>query len=140
VAGKKRTKTPCDLGHHTFFLTIGGDELCQLCGFRQKAKTGEELKKEGMGVALDAMDITEWKEKFQEHLEGCASSKLPFTSEHVIAIVGLPRGEVRTNANNAVGAMMNAAAKRGIIKKTGRRVQSKRPSSHGAELTEWIGT
>ena len=46
---------------------------------------------------------------------------------------------VGTNRNNAVGAVMNAAAKRGWIVKTGRRVTAKRKTLHAAELTEWTG-
>lgn len=110
---------------------MGGELMCQKCG--------ERLKQEGMQKALNAYGLDEWKEQFKHHLQGCAKSGLPFTSEHVLAIVGLPTGDVQMNANNSVGAMMNVAARNGVIQKTGRRVKARRPSSHGAELTEWVG-
>ncbi len=138
MAKRRKKETPCDRGEHKMFDTLGGDGLCALgCGFRKKG--GGTLKAEGMKGAESAHDIQDWKEEFNRTVVACALSQRPFTSEHIIAMIGLPRVEVRTNANNAVGAMMNSAAKRGIIKKTGNHVLSKRPSSHGAELTEWVG-
>jgi len=120
------------------FDTLGGDKLCALgCEYREKG--GGTLKTEGMKIAESAYDVMGWREDFNRTVVACALSQRPFTSEHIIAMIGLPRGDVRTNANNAVGAMMNSAAKRGIIKKTGNRVLARRPTSHGAELTEWIG-
>jgi len=41
------------------------------------------------------------------------------------------------NANNAVGAMMNAMARRKVIVKTSMRRQSARASSHGREIAVW---
>ncbi len=138
MARRRKKETPCDRGEHKMFDTLGGDKLCALgCGSREKG--GGTLKAEGMKGAENARDIQDWKEEFNRTVAACALSQRPFTSEHIIAMIGLPRVDVRTNANNAVGAMMNSAAKRGIIKKTGNHVLSKRPSSHGAELTEWIG-
>jgi hypothetical protein len=136
---KTKKKTPCDSGQHKLFDTLGGDQICALgCGYRVK-DAGEQLKQDGMERAKGARDIQEWKEEFNNTVAECAKNGLPFTSEHITMIVGLPRKEVEMNANNAVGAMMNGAAKRGVIKKTGRRVSSRRPTSHGAELTEWMG-
>lgn len=104
------------------------------------SKSGIELKEEGMRAALEAESIERWKRRFKASLGMRARRGEPFTSEDIIRAIGLPRGKVKSNANNAVGAMMNAAARKGIIVKTGRRVLAKRPTSHAAELTEWIGT
>jgi hypothetical protein len=60
-----------------------------------------------------------------------------FTSEDVIDVVGLPRTDGTMNANNAVGAMMNAMARRKVIVKTSMRRQSARASSHGREIAVW---
>lgn len=100
---------------------------------------GKRRKEEGMAVAKEHAELT-WKEAFYEVATTFAASGHPFTSEDVIERVGLPTGDVGLHRNNAVGAMMNALARRGIIVKTGRHVPSKRAVSHGAELTEWIGT
>ena len=101
---------------------------------------GFELKDEGMRQALNAKDIEIWKQQFLAILMAHARSMEAFTSEDLIREVGLPRKEIKQNRNSAVGAMMNAAAKSGIIRKTGIHVYSERPSSHGAQLAEWIGT
>lgn len=102
--------------------------------------TGSELKETGQAHAVSPPALALWKARYKEAVRNLARQRRPFTSEDVIAIVGLPAGDVEMNANNAVGAMMTGLAKAGVICKTGERVQARRPSSHGAELTEWIGT
>ena len=99
----------------------------------------EDRKEEGMRRAIDNARTT-WKGAFRAELERLATTRHPFTSETVTTRVGRPSGLVIQGANNAVGAMVNAAARIGLIRKTGRRVKSGRPTSHAAELTEWIGT
>lgn len=99
--------------------------------------SGKDEKEQGMALALDA--AAEWREAAYEAIRGLASTRRPFTSEDVVAQVGLPAGGVRTNRNNAVGAVMNASAKRGWIVKTGRHVTAKRKQLHAAELIEWTG-
>jgi len=99
-----------------------------------------KLKEEGMKRALSPPELTEWKIRFRECTWKLAQSGQMFTSEDVIAVVGLPAGEVAINANNAVGAMMNGLAKSGVIVKTQERRKSRRPNSHGAELAVWIGS
>jgi len=97
------------------------------------------LKDEGMSKALAKEGLDGWKDEFYkaaQYLCDCGDS---FTSEDVLDLVGLPSGTIKSNANNAVGAMMNGMARKGVIRKTGERRLSKRPSSHGAELTVWVG-
>lgn len=104
---------------------------CRVCN------PGLELKERGMKQALKPDVLAEWKDEFRTYIESMPEDS-EFTSEDVVDAVGLPSGDVRMNANNAVGAMMNGLARRGLIAKTGVRVQSKRPSSHGAELILWV--
>lgn len=85
------------------------------------------------------MDYSEWKQEFADVATRLASAGVPFTSEDVVAKVGLPSGEQGMNRNNAVGAAMTALSARKVIAKTGRRVRAQRRASHGAELTEWVG-
>lgn len=98
---------------------------------------GLELKEQGMEQARQAQDVQTWKARFVETVEEIASRGWAFTSEDVLACVGLPR-DVAINANNAVGAMMNAMAKKGVIQKTKERRQAMRSSSHGRELAVWV--
>lgn len=100
---------------------------------------GLELKEQGMEQARRAPDVQTWKAEFVAAVQEMVDRGWVFTSEDVLSVVGLPRVEVGVNANNAVGAMMNGLAKRGIIKKTAERRKSRRPSSHGAELAVWAG-
>jgi hypothetical protein len=97
---------------------------------------GLERKEVGMAQALDAGHVQSWKDDFRAVVESFEVGRR-FTSEDAIAIAGLPTGVVASNANNAVGAMMNGLARRGVITKTGARVPSRRSSSHGAELIVW---
>lgn len=98
-----------------------------------------QRKENGMAQALTPDHLEQWRKQFRRHVEQLASTGYMFTSEDVIEGVGLPAGDVYINRNNAVGAMMNGLARAGIIKKTRERRQSRRPNSHGAELTVWIG-
>lgn len=98
---------------------------------------GLELKERGMEQARQAYDVQTWRARFAEAVQEMADRGWSFTSEDVLACVGLPR-EVTINANNAVGAMMNAMAKKGIIQKTTARQKARRATSHGRELAVWV--
>jgi hypothetical protein len=99
---------------------------------------GLTLKDQGQGLALDAAD-DDWTTAARRAIKWLAAQGKPFTSEDVTARTGLPSGATGTNRNNAVGALMTSAAKAGLIAKTGTRVPSQRPSSHGAEIAQWVG-
>ena len=97
---------------------------------------GQELKAEGQERASNGWSQRDgWGDRFDATVKALAMSRAPFTSEDVTAKVGLPP----SGSPSAVGARMTAAAKRGEIRKTGRRVQAQRPNQHAAELTEWRG-
>lgn len=100
---------------------------------------GETLKEEGMAKALAKPGLSEWQDKVKLWTWQ-RSAGTRFTSEDIIEEFGLPTGEVRTNKNNAVGAIMNAIAKKGVIRNTGDYVKSSRPSSHGAVIAVWERT
>ena len=93
-------------------------------------------KELGMQLALDAQP--DWAEQAFEVIKVLAKRGTEFTSEDVIAINGLPSGEVGQHKNNASGAIMNKAARAGIIRKVGYGT-AKRKASHGAVLAIWIG-
>lgn len=103
----------------------------------QAKPDGEAGKKRGMQQAIDHAEES-WRDAFDREVRRLAHTGLPFTSEDVTAAVDLPRGRKGMNRNNAVGAMMNALAKRGVIRKHGY-TKSKVVSSHAAILAVWIG-
>jgi hypothetical protein len=95
-----------------------------------------ELKEYGMQLALDAQP--DWAEQAFEAIKQLAKRGTQFTSEDVLAITGLPSGEVGQHKNNASGAIMNKAARAGIIRKVGYGT-AKRKASHGAVIAIWVG-
>jgi len=96
-------------------------------------------KDAGMALALTKDGIEGWKDAFRDWVEALPPGAA-VTSEDILAAVGLPTGEVGMNANNAVGAMVNGLARRGILRKSATRVRSRRRSSHAAELVLWVRT
>jgi hypothetical protein len=113
--------------------TVDGEPI-----FLRDPAAGQQLRADGEQRALTAAST--WRDRALASLRALAASGDPFTSEHVVERVGLPTKTVTSNANNAVGALISMASKRGLIEPTGRLVPSQRPSSHGATLREWRGT
>ena len=101
------------------------------------SQLGLDLKERGMEQAKAAYDVQAWKQRFVAAVKHLVEKGHRFTSEDVIDLVGLPRTDGVMNANNAVGAMMNALARRKVIVKTSHRTQSARASSHGREIAVW---
>jgi hypothetical protein len=93
-------------------------------------------KEIGMQLALDAQP--DWAEQAFEVIKQLAKRGTEFTSEDVLAMTGLPSGGVGINKNNASGAIMNKAARAGIIRKVGY-ATAKRKESHGSVQAVWIG-
>jgi hypothetical protein len=93
-------------------------------------------KEIGMQLALDAQP--DWAEQAFEVIKQLAKRGTEFTSEDVLAMTGLPSGGVGINKNNASGAIMNKAARAGIIRKVGY-ATAKRKESHGSVQAVWVG-
>jgi hypothetical protein len=93
-------------------------------------------KEIGMQLALDAQP--DWAEQAFEVIKQLAKRGTEFTSEDVLAMTGLPSGGVGINKNNASGAIINKAARAGIIRKVGY-ATAKRKESHGSVQAVWIG-
>lgn len=92
---------------------------------------GERRKSEGMALA-DAAEPEVWKRNCDAAIASLAASGVGFTSEEVRAIAGPPAHF------NAMGARFVAAAKRGLIRKDGRR-KATRAAAQATELTVWVG-
>ena len=97
---------------------------------------GDTLKADGMDMARVA--AAEWWQQAWTAVETLASSGVPFGSEDVIRLVGLPRVTRAQNRNNALGALMSQAARAGIIRKCGY-MNARRPSSHSNLRILWEG-
>ena len=102
----------------------------------QNLTMGEKLRERGMSIAeqSEEMTVSGWNERADGAIRALALLRLPFTSEDVTKRVGLP-----SRSSGAVGARMNAAAKRGIIRWTGQMAQAQRPNQHSALLKVWRG-
>lgn len=94
-------------------------------------EAGKLAKEIGMARVTNATP-EEWKRAFDIQLKLCAVSGVPFTSENITRVIGLPPSV------NAVGARMNAAAKRGLIKRIGF-TQAKRAERQAAMVSVWQG-
>jgi hypothetical protein len=99
---------------------------------------GPALKAAGMEQATSAAGS--WVETALDAVAQLAATGRDFTSEDVIELVGVPHVGGGANRNNAVGAMMSAAAKAGLARKTGRYVEARRPVSHARVVAVWRGT
>ena len=92
---------------------------------------GQRRQAAGAQMAIDA--ALPWALQAERWL---TSREDAFTSEHVVAAIGLPRGVVGVNQNNAVGALIRAWSRRGAIRRVGY-TASTRVESHGALLSLW---
>ena len=93
-------------------------------------------KEQGMQLALDAQP--DWADQALVAILQLAKRGTEFTSEDVLAMTGLPSGEVGQHKNNASGAIMNKASGAGWSRKVGYG-KAKRKESHGAVLAIWVG-
>jgi hypothetical protein len=98
---------------------------------------GDNRKREGMDRAAKAEPT--WTDLARAAVRHLAAKGCEFTSEDVTALVGLPRGGVGLHRNNAVGAIMSAEARAGVIERV-RYDTSKRAISHSHVSTVWVGT
>lgn len=90
-------------------------------------------------MALAAQAVDAWVAEAYAAIHYLASLRIDFTSEDVVAMVGLPRIDTGKDRNNAVGAVMSGAARRGVIVRTGQMRRAHRSTSHAALLTVWQG-
>lgn len=96
---------------------------------------GREARDDGMAAAL-AGAPDEWGDRARRAVAHLAARRpTTFSSEDLIRLVGMPpAGDGR-----AVGAILGAAARRGLIQRVGE-TQATRRSQHAARIGVWIGT
>jgi hypothetical protein len=95
--------------------------------------TGEERKQAALAAVVEKSPAQTYKENLESALFSFAHGAR-FTAEQLTGIIGRPPEGVHFNA---VGAIVNGMATRGLIRKTGRMVKSIRPGMHSTELAEW---
>ena len=95
--------------------------------------SGEQLKERGMGKVICATP-EDYTELFIATVRVLAKhgQDIWFTSDTVTTLIGFPESK------NAVGALMNKAAKMGIIEPHGF-TKGTRPSQHGHMIRTWVG-
>lgn len=99
---------------------------------RVSAGAGGQGKVEGIANAESGTDPA-WAQRFDARVRELAGTGKKFTSEDVTSVVGLPPGHP-----NAIGARMNSAARRGLIKKVGY-TEADRETRNAAIVAEWQG-
>ncbi len=98
---------------------------------------GQALKADGMAAALEHIG-TDYPDRFERAVRELAKTGEPFTADAVTALIGFPRTGHKTNRNNAVGAMMSACARKGLIRPHSMK-RAKRSRSHARLLRAWVG-
>lgn len=113
-----------------------GGVTCGRCG---EQIPGLVARAEGMEHAISAAYATEpeYVAAFRAVAALLAARGVKFTSEDVTDKVGFYR-EPGTNRNNAVGALMAAMAKAGLIRRVGE-TYSRNERQHGARIAVWVG-
>jgi len=94
-------------------------------------RESEQRKQDGMAAALWTAEP--WRVRAEAWLQARTAA---FTSEDMVAAVGLPTGGVGVNRNGAVGALVSGWSRRKLIRRVGY-ASSTRPESHGALLSVW---
>lgn len=88
---------------------------------------------EGMERVLEHRSAYRWR--LENAIHELARTGTPFTSDHLRAMVGDPPREVSTNLT---GAVVNAAAKAGVIRAVGF-TYSARVKGHKNVVRSWVG-
>lgn len=110
------------------------DTLCLLCLLE-----GELAAQEGQARALQSQAGKAWMAKAMPVALQLAAAGKPFSSEHITAQVGMPRSARTPGSNSAVGALIGALSRQGLITLVGA-VKASDPISHAAQLGLWVGT
>jgi len=93
--------------------------------------SGEQRKREGISTAVINSD-TKYRIRFNNRLAELVERGETFTSEDITSVVGIPNDKI-------VGALMNAAATGGYIKRLAY-VPAERGNQHAAMISRWMGT
>jgi hypothetical protein len=95
--------------------------------------SGQELKEAGIAVVNASNEP--WKNRIIDLIEQCV--KVGTITSCQVRKVAQAQGIGNPSHPNAWGAVFNAAARKGIIKKTGQYVKSRFEKSHSAVVAVW---
>jgi hypothetical protein len=111
-----RRNHDCDRQGHVFFLTFGGDEVCQACGERQVSQAKVE-RDEAIQQVDDAAE-EKWKSLADEAIASLARVGFDFIGDDVWDLLDY-RGALRPREMRALGPRIQAAVRSGLIERTG---------------------
>lgn len=107
--------------------------LPQVSIFSGEPVTGAELKQEGIDRTMRKKASRQYRDRLIEALK-VFPVRSRITIEQLTGIVGRPPEGVSVNA---VGAIVNGMAKKGLISKTGKMPTAGRKERHGGQVSEW---
>ncbi len=97
---------------------------------------GKVQRDKGINAALFAPGMDVWTLRAEKAVQRLLSQGRTFTSDDVVELAGLPRIESAPNRNNAVGALFQSLAKRGVIKRVGY-TKTRRAIGHARVVSVW---
>lgn len=95
--------------------------------------TGDELKEEGIKKVLDKKPSQVYRDRLTDALKNFPV-RSRISVDQLTGLVGRPPQGVHPSA---VGAIINGMAKRGLIRKTGKPIQTTRKERHASPNAEW---
>jgi len=98
--------------------------------------TGPQLRDEAI-ARVDANAHQRWKVAAMEAVQAVAAMRDTFTTDDVWAVLG--GFDVSTHELRAMGAVMQTAKKRGLIRATSDFRMSTRPECHARPVRVWVG-
>jgi hypothetical protein len=119
--GKRLKKfSDCELGHHKWFLTMGGFETCQMCGIHNVQEKDDESPLPSGFIGLE-----EWLIRFHKTTHECSKTAVPFTAKHIVSMI-----QDTDDIPSDTEELLEALSRTGIIRKTGKTIDG---------LVEWVG-
>lgn len=106
--------------------------VCRVC---HPGLSGAEAATRSQQHALSSAHGAEWSQRAAAWIKRRTVGEV-FTADDITEAVGLPSGALVQNGNNAVGAVMAAAARAGLTIAIGW-VESTRPTSHARPVRLW---
>lgn len=94
----------------------------------------ERKKQAGIEASYQAAN-SYWKNAAAKALQKVAKNNPEFTTDDIWPI--LAGQGVHTNNNIALGAIMQAGSRSGVMQKTGRYIESKNPKNHHRPVAIW---
>lgn len=115
-------------------LTFGDTKTIEALRKKRVFDKYERRKQEGIEASFFHAD-TQWKQAAAQRVFWLAQHRYEFTADDVTEF--LNEQGITTGNSSALGAIMQAAQRLGIITNTGHFRESRRPVTHGAPVRIW---